>query len=377
MDGEKRLEEKVEKQKGFVRVIVLFFAGCMMCIGAIGFTDAHKTAGKDVITEDKQLSNQFCQIIDKVFETGWVEDDNGKYYYKDGLLSFGWQTVDGDTYYFDENGLMVKNKMVEKNKYVGSDGKLVPLEELAEYEKEGLSDLKKELQKDVGGYRGTWSIYVKNLDTNEYMSIGEEQINSASLIKLYNMATVYDEIEKGNLEKDDGVTRYLHDMITVSDNGAYNHLLSILGEGNLKAGIELVTEFCEENGYDNTGCGGTLSSSETGFPSIWLFTNYTSTADCGHLLENIYRGLLVSEDASEEMLSLLKQQQWRTKIPAGLPEDVICANKTGEYGARQHDAAIVYSDGADYIITVMTDGDGAAISHIQKVSSIVYEYFND
>ena len=77
------------------------------------------------------------------------------------------------------------------------------------------------------------------------------------------------------------------------------------------------------------------------------------------------------------MLDMLKHQQWRAKIPAGLPEGVVCANKTGEYGNRQHDAAIVYSDGADYILVVMTEGDSASIGHIGSISKTVYQYFNE
>ena len=94
-------------------------------------------------------------------------------------------------------------------------------------------------------------------------------------------------------------------------------------------------------------------------------------------MEEIYRGTLVSEEASEQMLELLLKQEWTMKIPAGLPAGVVCANKTGEYENRQHDSAIVYSEGADYILSVMTDGDPGAIMHIQSLSAEVYKYFNE
>ena len=76
------------------------------------------------------------------------------------------------------------------------------------------------------------------------------------------------------------------------------------------------------------------------------------------------------------MLTLLKKQTRKGKIPAGLPKGVKSANKTGEYESRQHDAAIVFSKKADYIIVIMSEGDGAAIGHIQNLSRITYNYFN-
>lgn len=372
--SEKNSENFIKKR--FSRYYILL-ALCMAGFGLGWFAYDNRPCGEAVAVENTEVAAAFETVKEQVFVSQWVEIGTEKYYYKEGVPVTGWQEIDGDTYYFEENGVMATDKMIEKNRYVDSDGTLLDVEDIYEHGKEGLSDLKILLRETSDEYRGTWSIYVKNLDTNEYLCIEDQQIYSASLIKLYNMATVYEEIEKGNLEKDQKVTNYLHNMITVSDNGAYNHLLSVLGDGKAVTGAEMITDFCEKNGYEDTGCGGTLSSAETGVSSVWLFTNYTSARDCGHLLEEIYRGTLVSEEASKEMLDLLKQQEWRAKIPSGLPSDVVCANKTGEYGARQHDAAIVYSRGADYIIAVMTDGDGAAISHIQNVSRIVYDYFND
>ncbi|MGN0438959.1 MAG: serine hydrolase, partial [Lachnospiraceae bacterium] len=373
-DGTENTTEnnKKTKKKMIFIVIVLCVLGC----GVVTVLYINRDRGTTVHATGIDTAGMLEKIIGDAFVSRWVETEDVTYYYVDGVPATGWMDIEGDTYYFDEEGVMVTNRMIERNCYVGEDGKLVPVADIRKYEKEGLKELKKILEDTIDGYRGTCSIYVKNLDTNEYLSIKDEQIKSASLIKIYSMATVYDEIEKGNLEEDSAVTNYLHNMITVSDNGAFNHLLYVLGDGNGREGTKLITKYCEENGFSDTGCGGTLSSAETGFSSIWLFTNYTSTKDCGHLFEDIYRGTLISEKASEEMLDLLMQQEWRMKIPAGLPEGVVCANKTGEYDDRQHDTAIVYSDGADYVISVMTDGDGAAISHIQHISSVVYDYFN-
>jgi beta-lactamase class A len=163
-------------------------------------------------------------------------------------------------------------------------------------------------------------------------------------------------------------------MITESNNDSYNELLKQIGNGDVATGIRTISAFCQDTGYTDTMAGGTLRPSY--FTSVWLNVSYSTPRDCGHILEDIYRGTLVSEEASEEMLSLLEQQTRKSKIPAGLPAGVKTANKTGEYGTRQHDAAIVFSDNADYIIVIMSEDDRAGISHIQSLSRTVYDYFN-
>lgn len=76
------------------------------------------------------------------------------------------------------------------------------------------------------------------------------------------------------------------------------------------------------------------------------------------------------------MLSLLKNQQRRTKIPYSLPKGTVCANKTGETDSVQSDVGIVYSSGADYIICVLTNNAPTGMQDIRQISKIVYDYFN-
>ena len=106
--------------------------------------------------------------------------------------------------------------------------------------------------------------------------------------------------------------------------------------------------------------------------------NMTSVKDCGALLEKIYNKECVSPEASEEMLNLLKNQENTWKIPEGLPEGILSANKTGETDQDQHDIAIVYGEKTAYIICVMSENcpEGTAVTNIQKISGLVYNYLN-
>ena len=69
------------------------------------------------------------------------------------------------------------------------------------------------------------------------------------------------------------------------------------------------------------------------------------------------------------MLNLLKQQERTWKIPAGLPQGVKSANKTGELPDTENDAAIVFGETADYILCVMAQGL-ANTSQAQKIFKI-------
>lgn len=305
---------------------------------------------------------------------GWNIRSGKRCYYEKGKRVTGWHTIDGECYYFDKAGFLVTNQSVDKNLFVDKQGILIPKEELYGRGKRGLSDLEETLLPKLEGYAGTWSIYVKNLDTNEYVSINNQEIKPASLIKLYNMVYAFDRMEQGELEESEKLDSLLNSMITVSNNDAYNQLLTIHGNGNLLQGTRLLNEFCQKQGYTMTVASGTLRPSK--FKDQWLCQSSTSVEDCGHVLEDIYRECLVSQKASRSMLKLLKGQQKNDKISRALPEGTVCAHKTGEAQKAEHDAAIVCSDGADYVLVIMSMEDKVAIPHIWEVSRVVYEYFN-
>lgn len=291
----------------------------------------------------------------------------GKTYYADakGVIGKGWKTVGGKQYYFDKNkGYMLKSTWIS-SKYVNKNGVYVKTK------KRKMSVLKSQLQKKMKSYRGTWSVYVKNLDTDESFSINNRSMYAASLIKLYAMGAVYEKIDRGKI-KETSVSRTINSMITVSDNGAFNTIVR-------KVGKTYVSKWCKNNGYKQTK----QTHELPGESSIALGTgtgkNVTSVKDCGKFLEDVYRGKCVNKKYSAKMLKTLKKQKRRSKIPAGVPSGVTVANKTGEKNGYAHDAAIVYSRGADYIICVMVyrpDGGLAATGNIQALSKNVYQFFN-
>lgn len=234
-----------------------------------------------------------------------------------------------------------------------------------------------------------WSISVQDLKIDQKMEYNSQaRLQSASVIKVFIMGTVYDRIcyPSSSERAIDSQETYagelrslLEQMITVSDNEAANQLVVKLGQGDFQKGAEAVNQFCKENGYTSTSLGRRfLESNPTG-------ENYTSAADCTKILADIYHGTCVNEEASEKMLDILKQQQVKTKISLGVPNEIRTANKTGEMpegyglGCIENDMAIVFGENGDYVITVLSnDLDGRneeAVQVIRQISAEVYALF--
>lgn len=352
------------------------------------------SANTDPVTGFTTLDGNVYYYPDgKTMYTGWYKTDNASYYFDtDGTMMTGWYSYAGHYYFFDETGVMQTGTWIE-NRFVDSNGRMLRDTSTPDgyyvdengirddsaslsHSTEGLYGLKTKLNDMLSGYSGTWSVYVKNLDTNEYLVINNEQHFSASLIKLYCAATVYDLIERGTLKEDETITRLLSEMISVSDNDAFNLLVMKCAPDNSHVtGRGVIQNYIDEQGYADTTITSILVPSKYTAPSS-PGRNYTTVVDCGLLLENIYRGECVSDTASKKFLDLLLAQNHINKIPAGLPEGTKCANKTGDTNEVQHDAAIVYSPSCTYIFCVMSSNCGSAIPNIQQLSDTVYTYFN-
>ena len=107
--------------------------------------------------------------------------------------------------------------------------------------------------------------------------------------------------------------------------------------------------------------------------------NFTSVNDCCAFLRGVLDGIIVNKECSDKLLALLKQQQHTQKIPAGIPDTVVTANKTGELDYIQGDAAIVFAPSGTYILCIIGDDLNDAYGQIDKfieLSKMVYEYLN-
>lgn len=236
---------------------------------------------------------------------------------------------------------------------------------------------------------GKWNIYVKDLRHGLMLSINDEPMYAASLIKLYVMESTYANMERvvenasmlyGEDEAQTTIDMLLENMIVRSDNESFNELVRLHSPlHSFIEGSDVINAYLEQQDYNDTVIVHTLHPAESQAESASADSNElneTSSMDCGLLLERIYNNECVSYAASESMLELLSMQEIDTKIPAGTTLEKKIANKTGETDKQQHDAAIVYTEDRDYILCIMTtdlttQDEDAAIKNVKGVASLV------
>ena len=236
--------------------------------------------------------------------------------------------------------------------------------ELAAQKDAPMAKLEKELEDEIGKLGGSWSLYLKRLDTGRVIGINaDRKMVAASLIKLFVAGEFYRQTGNGTL-KEESFGNKPDSMINISDNDACNTLIGAVGMKN-------VNEFARKNGYKATQ----LNRRMLEFNGT---ENYTSARDCGVMLEKVLAGKYVSKHASERILEKgLKEQLRKTKIPAGVPSDIRTANKTGELSNVDNDAAIIWSPACTYILCIMSSDTGNRIPEIVKLSSMVYNGLNE
>lgn len=213
------------------------------------------------------------------------------------------------------------------------------------------------------------SVFVSELEADKQVNIGEKRMQAASLIKLYIAGCAYEQMELLKDQSSEAEIEMLIDaMVTVSDNNAANTLVTMLGKGDAAAGREMVNNYCASHGYASTHMGRLL------LEACDLDDNYTSSADCGRFLASIYRGEL---PGSVSIITYLKCQERTGKIPAGIPQGIITANKTGELVDVENDAAIIYAEKGAYVLCVMMENLSNTVDGqraIRELSTLVYQY---
>jgi len=160
-----------------------------------------------------------------------------------------------------------------------------------------------------------------------------------------------------------------HVMITRSSNLATNMLLDFLG-------IDYVRGVLKSAGIDGLDVRG-------GVEDHIAFQNGVSnetTADALLLLFRLFldeRHLLSSH--REQALEILLAQEFKSMIPARLPENVRVAHKTGEISTHCHDAGIVFApDRQPYVVAILTEtapSNTRRQKAVAEISALVFRYF--
>ena len=208
---------------------------------------------------------------------------------------------------------------------------------------------------------GNLSACVRNLRTGERFDWRpDERHEAASVIKLFLMAALFQQFADGKRRPEErirvrrescvpscGVLTYLDDgkevslrdlaelMIIVSDNTACNVLLEEIGleeaQRYISETLGLRSTLFQRKMFDR-------ERAERGLD------NFTTAGEVAWLLEEMYAGRLVSPEASEAMMNMLRHQRLNGKIPFRLhtlPDAPVIAHKTGENPGTTHDVGII------------------------------------
>jgi beta-lactamase class A len=172
-----------------------------------------------------------------------------------------------------------------------------------------------------------------------------QQFYTASIYKLFVEAYAYHLIEANQLSPNalvlgvgKSVETCLEATIVVSDNTCPQALGDQLGWLNIDA-------YAKQQGFKAT--------------SLTDHTWSTDTHDVMSYLSKLSDGSLMNAGDTAALLNKMQRQVYRSAIPAGSTGSAV-SDKVGFYGSYWHDAAIVQSSKATYILVVFTNNSGPA-----------------
>lgn len=265
--------------------------------------------------------------------------------------------------------------------------------------------LDEKIQAELKDFRGKVWIYAKNLDTGkDYALRADEQVRTASTIKLPIMTEVFHQIAQGKMnwtdeiiltkEKKAGGSGILGEfsdntkldlrsavnlMIVVSDNSATNLILD-------KITADSVNDFMDTLGLKQTRSlrkiGGGGDSKANLDARLKLFgIGVSSPKDMVKLLEMLENGEVVSKEASAEMIAILRRQQYKDGIGRSLPDTLPSASKSGSLDRLRSDVGIIYTRRGRIAMAITVDDmmevtytpDNPGLHKIWKLSQILQE----
>lgn len=236
--------------------------------------------------------------------------------------------------------------------------------------------LEERIEAELKSYDGTMGLYIDDLKGNVITRFPDEKFETASTIKVYILAALFDAIEQGKASLKDMLTceeRFWIDgsgilgslevgttlsvknvatlMIIVSDNIATNMLIDYLGIDNINACIQKL------------GCKDTVLHNVLDFARYHQLGT-TTPRDYASMFVRIQNRTLVSPEASEQMWQILSQQHYNSMIVKSLPQFYVdsdnydeqlfwFASKSGSMNACRNDGGIITTPYGSYVIVML------------------------
>ncbi len=233
----------------------------------------------------------------------------------------------------------------------------------------------------LSGYKGKYSVVVRNLEDGRSASLNEGQVYyAASLFKLALLLEAYRQRDAGEIDFSQVVT--LDEEYAGYDLGTLESLELEVGDmlalaDALKAMIivsDTPTAVMVQDVVNPWRVDQTLRSLGINAMSVMTTELPTTARDMALLMEAVAAGKGVTAESRGEMLALLLQEWIRGGIPSGVPANSAVAHKTGNLTNATHDVALVWGPGGPYIIAVLTDRSWDWEPTV-AVSRAVWDYF--
>lgn len=252
-----------------------------------------------------------------------------------------------------------------------------------------------EIKRIDAGLDGVLGYAIKDLKTGKTYLMNEKEVfPQASSIKITILLEAFKQVEEGKLTLDEfielkdsekvsgsgilfnlgypKISLSVKDlcvlMIVLSDNTATNLLID-------RVGLEAVNKRMESLDLRKTHLQRKMMDLKAAGEGR---ENISTPWEMMTLLEKIQAGLVIKDPLREDMIKIMAIPK-DSPLRAGVPEDIVVAEKPGELEAVRCDSGIVYLKDRPYIICVMTtylENDKDGNPAIAAISKLAYEHFS-
>jgi len=269
-----------------------------------------------------------------------------------------------------------------------------------------LEILEQQIKDELAQVEGIFGLAFKNLATGEEILISaRDSFHAASTMKTPVLIELYKQAAEGKFNLTDSIL-IKNEFKSIVDGSPYSMSIDDDSEGKLYNAIGSKSTIADL-AYDMIIYSSNLATNilidlvdakkvtqtmrELGAPDIQVLrgvedikafekglSNSTTAFDLMAIYEKMALQQIVSEEASDEMVDILFDQQFNEIIPAHLPDDVKVAHKTGVITGVHHDSGIVFlPDGRKYVLVILSRELGdfdAGTAKMADVSKIIYDY---
>lgn len=297
---------------------------------------------------------------------------------------------------------------------------------------DGVLSLERTIRQELEALEAQTTLYAKHLPSGREIALrADEPVNTLSIIKIPIMILAYRDAEAGRLDLDEryrvrpedmrrgsgliqtfapGVELTYRDIITqmiiTSDNTATDIMIETVG-------MDRVNELLAELGYAETRlqfrtgdlfrrvweladpANASLTDREVferGFPTgpemadkyfafegdanEWL--GRTTAREMSRILEQIENGEVASREHCDEMLGILRQQFYDSRLPRHIKFRVAVGHKTGDWPPiAGNDAGIIYGEGGPIVVSVFATQNQGDFYELEDTEGRIAELLLD